>query len=164
MITFERRQPGGFGTLALLLFVACAQPAAPDPSALADQVRRAETAFAQTMADRDLNAFSSFLDDQAVFVSGGEALRGKAAIAAGWRRFFEGASAPFAWRPEVVEVLDSGELALSSGPVLDPGGSRVGTFNSIWRRAADGGWKIVFDNGCPACECPPVQPAAAPPS
>ena len=163
MITFER-QPGGFGTLALLLFVACSQPSPPDPSALADQVRRAETAFAQTMADRDLDAFSSFLHDEAVFVSDGEALRGKAAIAADWRRFFEGASAPFAWRPEIVEVLGSGELALSSGPVLDPGGKRVGTFNSIWRQSGNGGWKIVFDNGCPACTCPPAQPAAAPPS
>ena len=48
-----------------------------------------------------------------------------------------------------VEVLDSGTLALSTGPVLDPDGRRVGTFSSVWRREADGAWLVVFDKGCP---------------
>jgi len=52
-----------------------------------------------------------------------------------------------------VEVLDSGTLALSTGPVHDPGGKRIGTFSSIWRREADGSWRIVFDKGCPVCTC-----------
>jgi hypothetical protein len=52
-----------------------------------------------------------------------------------------------------VEVLDSGTLALSSGRVRDPQGTRVGTFNSVWRRASGGRWKIVFDKGC-TCRWP----------
>jgi hypothetical protein len=52
-----------------------------------------------------------------------------------------------------VEVLDSGTLALTSGPVFDPAGKRIGTFNSVWRRETDGAWKIVLDNGCD-CEDP----------
>ena len=59
---------------------------------------------------------------------------------------------------ETVEVLDSGTLALSSGPVRDPSGKRTGTFNSVWRREADGKWKIVLDNGCPACNCDTARP------
>ena len=59
------------------------------------------------------------------------------------------ADAPFSWRPEVVEVLDSGTLALTSGPVRDPTGKQTGTFNSIWRREPDGRWRVVFDKGCP---------------
>ena len=149
------------GALALLALAACGRPTVPDPGALAEQVRAAETAFAKTMADRDFAAFSSHLADEAVFVSGDKALRGTAAVAADWKPFYEGAPAPFAWRPERVEVLDSGELALSSGPVFDPAGNRVSTFNSVWRRERDGSWKIVFDNGCPRCAaCPP---AASPP-
>jgi len=54
---------------------------------------------------------------------------------------------------EFVEVLESGTLAMSSGPVRDPSGKRTGTFNSVWRRESDGKWKIVLDNGCPACNC-----------
>jgi len=50
------------------------------------------------------------------------------------------------------ELLDSGTLAMSSGPVYDPEGKRIGTFNSVWRREPDGSWKIVLDKGCPPCE------------
>ena len=72
-------------------------------------------------------------------------------------RLYEGAKAPFSWTPESVEVLASGTLAHSSGPVLDAGGKRVGTFNSIWRREKDGKWRVVFDKGCEACICQPAS-------
>jgi hypothetical protein len=49
--------------------------------------------------------------------------------------------------------VDSGTLALSSGPVLDPEGARIGTFHSTWRREGDGTWKILLDIGCPDCDC-----------
>jgi ketosteroid isomerase-like protein len=101
------------------------------------------------MADRDHAAFVSFLADEAVFLGPKETLRGKAAVAKGWLRYYDGATAPFSWAPERVEVLDTGTLALSTGPVYDPQGKRVGTFNSVWRREPGGAWKIVLDNGCP---------------
>ena len=112
------------------------------------QLRATEQAFAATMAARDLAAFESFLAPEAVFFSGDEALRGRAAIVAAWSRFYEGEQAPFSWEPTVAVVLDTGDLGLTSGPVLDPAGNQVGSFNSIWRREADGSWKIVFDRGC----------------
>lgn len=61
------------------------------------------------------------------------------------------AAPPFSWEPDVVEVLESGTLALSSGPVLDPAGKLIGRFNSIWRREAPGVWRIVFDRGSEVC-------------
>jgi len=122
-------------------------------TALASQVRDAERAFAKTMADRDHNAFASFVADEAVFFNEADVLRGKTAVAAGWKRLYEGPRAPFSWDPDRVEVLDTGTLALSSGPVRDPSGKRVGTFNSVWRREPGGAWKVVFDKGCPPCDC-----------
>jgi ketosteroid isomerase-like protein len=119
---------------------------------LAQQVRAAEQGFAATMARRDSVAFATFLADEAVFFGPG-AIRGKAAVVTAWRGFFEGPDAPFSWEPETVEVLDSGTLAISSGPVRNPQGQRIGTFNSIWRREADGTWRVVFDRGCPPCDC-----------
>jgi ketosteroid isomerase-like protein len=118
-----------------------------DVAALVVQVREAETAFAKSMADRNHAAFGLFLSEEAVFVGGSQTLRGRQAVAEGWKPFFEGAEAPFSWAPERVEVLDSGTLALSSGPIRDRQGGRTGTFNSVWRRERDG-WKIVFDKGC----------------
>ncbi len=157
-------------TLALALPVSAADPQSsgaelrmspPAPQgALQQQVRAVETAFAKTMADRDHEAFSAFLADEAIFVSAATA-RGRDQVAAQWQRFFESPEAPFSWRPETVEVLDSGTLALSSGPVHDPAGQLIARFNSIWRQEAPGEWRIVFDKGERVCEEPATAPAAA---
>ena len=66
---------------------------------LARQVRDAESAFADTMAKRDLKAFATYVDDEAVFFGGKDALRGKAAVVEGWKAFFNGPTAPFSWTP-----------------------------------------------------------------
>ena len=83
-----------------------------------------------------------------MFVGAAQTSRGRQEIAEAWKRYFDGPQAPFSWRPETVEVLESGTLALTSGPVFDPQGRQIGTFNSTWRRDADGVWRIVFDKGC----------------
>lgn len=140
------------GTWLLVGLGMAAPVAAQATAALEAEVRATERAFAQSMADRDLAAFTAHLAEEAVFI-GGAVLRGRPAVVDAWSRFFEGAQAPFSWEPETVVVLASGTLALSSGPVRDPEGERVGTFNSTWRREADGRWRIVFDKGCPPCDC-----------
>jgi ketosteroid isomerase-like protein len=106
------------------------------------------------MADRDHAAFATFVAEEALFLGAQRVLRGRAAVAEGWKPYFEGAAAPFSWTPERVEVTDSGTLAISTGPVFDPGGARVGTFNSTWRLEKDGEWRVVLDVGCPPCGCP----------
>jgi len=118
------------------------------------QVIDTETAFAKTMADRSYTGFQSYLADETIFFGAKGAIRGKQAVAEKWKQFFVDDNAPFSWKPETVEVLDSGTLALSSGPVLDPSGKQIGTFNSIWRLEAPGTWRIVFDKGCDVCACP----------
>jgi ketosteroid isomerase-like protein len=139
----------------ITLLVSAGGHAAETNADLQAQVRDTERAFARTMAARDHAAFASFVSDEAVFFSGPKVvLRGRKAVADAWKRFYEGPKAPFSWEPESVEVLDSGTLGLSSGPVRDPEGNRVGTFSSVWRRGPEGTWKIVFDKGCPPCECP----------
>jgi ketosteroid isomerase-like protein len=143
----------------LALLVTAAASADDRIERLAAEVRATETAFAATLAARDLAAFQRFLAADAVFIDDPVA-RGPAAIIAAWRGYFDGPSAPFSWAPDTIAVLDSGHLALSSGPVLAPDGRRVGTFNSVWRLERDGRWRIVLDHGCPACRCPPVAPAA----
>ncbi len=126
---------------------------AESPQPVVDQVRAAETAFAKTMADRDFAAFGRFVADEAIFFGGKGAHRGKDAVLASWKPLYDGPQAPFSWKPETVEVLDSGTLAHSSGPVFDPDGKLVGVFNSIWRLEKDGQWRVVFDKGCDVCNC-----------
>ncbi len=126
----------------------------PSLEALQAEVRAREQAFAKTMADRDLAAFSRFVSEEAVFAGGQTTLRGRRAVVEGWKARFEGQKAPFSWAPERVEAVASGTLALSSGPVFDPDGKRIGTFHSTWRKEKDGQWRVVLDIGCPPCQCP----------
>jgi ketosteroid isomerase-like protein len=119
---------------------------------LRQQVEDTERAFAQTMAERDHDAFMAFLSEETVFFSGDAPLRGSQRVAETWKPYFDGPDAPFSWEPELVVVLDSGTLALSSGPVRNPSGQRVATFNSIWRLEPSGQWRIVFDKG--SADCP----------
>ena len=144
------------GLVLSLTALGCASAPAQAPldiASLQQQVFETERAFARTMADRDHAAFTSFLSADAIFFSGETPARGQQAVAALWQPFFVEPTAPFSWEPDLVEVLDSGELALSTGPVYDPTGAVVGRFNSIWRLEAPGRWRVVFDKGSPVCNC-----------
>jgi ketosteroid isomerase-like protein len=140
---------GRLGPAFFVLGAMCllAVPAQGQVDRASAAVEAREIGFAKTMADRDLDAFLSFISPEAIFFSGNEPLRGRDEIARAWAPFFEGAAAPFSWHPDLVEVLESGDLALSSGPVRSPAGEVAGRFNSIWRKDADGVWRVVFDKG-----------------
>lgn len=131
--------------------VGAATPASPREALIA-QLQAAETAFADTMARRDLAAFGTHLSPDAVFIDGGGALRGPEAILAHWSRYFAAGPAPFAWRPEVVEVSGDGQLGYTEGPVTTPDGATVARFFSTWRRGPDGRWLVVFDHGTRVCQ------------
>jgi ketosteroid isomerase-like protein len=142
----------------IALLAGCASAPAPiaasqNVAVLREQVVATERGFARTMADRDFAAFTSYLSEEAIFFTGRTPLRGKAAVAANWKRFYEEKEAPFRWEPAEAEVLDSGTLALSSGPVHDPAGKQIATFFSVWRQEAPGVWRIVLDKGTAACDC-----------
>jgi hypothetical protein len=49
--------------------------------------------------------------------------------------------------------LESGTLAISSGPVRNPEGKVIARFTSVWRRTAANRWEIVFDKGNDVCNC-----------
>jgi ketosteroid isomerase-like protein len=156
-MTIDRKARRALAVLPALLLAACATPPDPDPATAREQVFAAERTFAQSMADRDLAAFARHLAEDSVFFSGATPLRGRAAVVEGWKRFYDGPKAPFSWEPDQVEVLSSGRLAHSSGPVRSPDGKVVARFNSVWRLEAPGVWRVVFDRGeavCERCEKP----------
>jgi ketosteroid isomerase-like protein len=137
---------------ALLIVLSAPPHALANP--LAEEVRAAEQAFADSMAQRDFDAFRSFLAEEAVFFSSDGPDRGREAVAARWAAYFEHEAAPFSWAPGQVEVLSSGDLAFSSGPVHDEAGRHIATFHSVWRREGDGRWRVVFDKGARWCAPP----------
>jgi ketosteroid isomerase-like protein len=127
------------------------------------EVEDSERAFARSMALRDLSAFGQFVSEEAVFLSGNAAdpspagrrtLRGRSEVLKAWAPLFVAPVAPFSWEPDRVELLASGALALSTGPVRDPAGRVVARFSSIWRLESPGLWRVVFDQGADVCERP----------
>ncbi|MEO5701175.1 MAG: nuclear transport factor 2 family protein [Casimicrobiaceae bacterium] len=145
--------------VASLVLAGCATPQSTAPIGTQDRstveaaVAARERAFAQTMADRDHAAFVAFLSAEAIFFTAPTPLRGRDAVAAAWRRFYTSAAPPFSWEPDAVQALDSGTLALSTGPVRNPEGKIVARFTSIWRLEPPGVWRVVFDRGNDVCDC-----------
>ena len=135
------------GFILVLGLCSCSSASNETVNTAASEVEAREIAFAKTMEDRDFNAFLSFVSPEAVFFNGNEPLRGHDAITQAWAPLFEGETAPFSWQPDVIEVLESGRLALSSGPIRSASGEILGRFNSIWKKDNDGQWRVIFDKG-----------------
>jgi len=132
-------------------------------NALADpvkQVRCREIAFSISVETLDVSLFASFIDADARFV-GKSVLHGPNAIAEAWGVFFAEDGPSIKWRPQFVEVLEDGKLALTRGPYRmitrddqDIETEHWGTFNSVWRLHDDGDWRVVFDAGSDPSETP----------
>jgi len=127
---------------------------------IADDVRCREIGFSQSVENQDIAAFRSFIDVDARFIGSG-VLRGVDQIAESWSIFFKPGLPAIKWRPQIIEVLENGRLALSRGPYISVSrnaeGDKVetwGTFNSVWRLNDDGKWRVVFDAGSPASGSP----------
>ena len=125
----------------------CSSPPEGQADIAKIEVEAREVAFAKTMADRDFETFLTFISPEGIFFSGNKPLRGHDAISRAWAPYFESKTAPFSWHPDVIEVLESGRLALSSGPVQSASGEIIGRFNTIWRKDEDGQWRVAFDKG-----------------
>lgn len=128
-----------------------------------DDVRCNEIRFSQAVENRDLEAFKALIHEDARFVTGAVS-RGPDAVASAWSAYFESDGPQIMWRPQIVEVLEDGKLALSRGPyrvtVKNESGSgtettRWGIYNSVWQLQDDGSWKVIFDAGSPVDEAPP---------
>jgi ketosteroid isomerase-like protein len=127
-------------------------PSAGDLATIAAEVKASEIAFAKTMADRKLDQFADFVAEDAVF-NGRAPHIGKAAVVETWKTLFEGPQAPFSWGPDAVAPTADGRHAISTGLVRDPAGKVTGRFTSLWRKDADGHWRVVADQGVDV-DCP----------
>ena len=122
-----------------------------DIKKLRKEVIETETSFAKTMSDRNFNNFKEFISDEAIFFDDDSQLNGKTEIVKAWEKYYKSEVALFSWKPKQVDVLPSGNLAQSSGPVYNANGEQIGYFNSIWRLERNK-WKIIFDKGYKFCK------------
>jgi len=151
--------PAGVALLLVIASASAQQPVKPAPvarmSAEECQVWARELSFAQSVAEHDAVAFASHLEPQAAFgASGPEPTRGRELIAKRWAGIVEGKRFKLSWYPTRTTIGGVGDIAWSSGPSLfedaDPKAEhryRIGAFNSVWHRGADGVWRVLFDDG-----------------
>lgn len=148
--------------LILALFV----PSRPLHAGDADKqaLLAVETAFAATVASKDKDKFAAMIADDATFISPSGVKHGKPMIVEAWAALFDPSAPLLEWHPLIAELSADGTIGITRGPwVLHSKGKdgkeseESGTFNSVWRKGADGSWKILFDAGCP-CSDPVKKP------
>lgn len=135
-----------------LVLAACTgeAPPPPDPALLME----ADRAFAADVAAGGSEAWTSwFQEDGSVIQEGTGEIRGRAAIEAAMAGLDE-PSVSLRWEPLRADIAASGDLGWTTGTWVsegpDPEGGTVrseGRYVTIWRRQADGSWKVVMDLG-----------------
>ncbi len=127
------------------------------------EVKCREIGFSKSVESQNPEQFRSFIDPDARFV-GNSVSRGIDAIVERWSVFLTAGGPSIKWRPQFVEVLEDGKLALTRGPykmvTTDEDGTVTeywGTFNSVWRLNDDGQWHVVFDAGDESEEAPAID-------
>lgn len=136
-----------------LLAVLCAAPgdAHTDPDDPAEVVREADRAFFRATRARGLEGWlACFAADAVVFPPAGPLAIGSEAV----RRHYASQNGfpakDFLWEPEEAGLSAAGDLGWTRGRWgSDASGSPTwaGQYLSVWRREADGAWKVVADCG-----------------
>jgi ketosteroid isomerase-like protein len=164
-LSFWRREPDGWKLAAWLISAggadapatappACAHPGPPTYIASHDSganatVRAADLDFsARSKKSGAAAAFSEFVatDGASIGTGASEITCGRDAVAGGFTPMGPGA---LIWAPRVSDAAPSGDLAYTSGDATIRIGSDVSYSNylTVWKRLADGRWRVVADGG-----------------
>lgn len=147
-------------TLVALGTAACSRKTAEDPRAA---IWEADRAFARAAAERGVEGFKSFLEENAGTLRPDQPIiRGREPHADLWRALLEDPLRRITWEPEFAEASAAGDMGFTVGRyeiTEETATGRVligsGHYVTIWRKQRDGSWKVAFDSGVPDS-----QPAA----
>ncbi len=140
--------------------VACAAPVPEDaPIVDASELMEADRAFNRAVSEGGSAAWATwFAEDGAMVQETVGEIRGRAAIADAVA-FLDLPGVSLTWDPIRADIARSGDLGWTTGSFVsvspaEDGSERrdTGTYVSIWRRQADGTWKVVMDLGNPTSE------------
>lgn len=148
-------------TCAAILACAACNQNAPAPAAKTDAaaesaaIEGVENAQLTAIGARDQAGSTSPYADDAVFINErGQASRGKDAIAATFKDFLADPTLKLDYKPGEKVISQGGDMAYStaeySETYTDPATKKLvtvkGTNLSVWRKQADGSWKLVADS------------------
>ncbi len=148
-----RALPSFVVAAVLVTGLAACAPAEPPDTRAQDEaaIREADTAFAAAAATKDVEAIMAFFTDDAVALPPNAPMAsGKAALRAEWETMIATPGMSVSWSPTT--VVASGDLGYSIGTatmsMTGPDGAAMSDsmkYVTIWRRQADGSWKVAVD-------------------
>jgi ketosteroid isomerase-like protein len=155
------------GAIGAALLCACAQR--PEVARGRQALMDADAHFARDTAQRGVEGWVSWFAEDGTMYPPSEPIRGRQAI----REAMDGLYDPrtgkgdlrLTWQPDRAEASQSGELGWTTGTSLavGPRGERHGRYITIWRKQADGTWKVSADLGNQGPLAPAAQPSEKPP-
>ncbi|HEU4809211.1 MAG TPA: SgcJ/EcaC family oxidoreductase [Sphingomicrobium sp.] len=151
---------------AVLACAACQQktteaPAKPDAAADTQAIETVEQGQITAIGQKNLDGATTLYADDAVFIGeDGKAVRGKDSINAMFKDFLADPAQKIDYQPGQKTLSSSGDMAYSTASFTetytDPKTKKpvtlTGTNLSVWKKQADGSWKLVADSnpGAPA--------------
>ena len=144
----------GLSLLGVATILGACQPAPADQSAAAAAaVRAADIAWEKAFSGRDTVAAVAAVEPTgSVLAPNAPIATGPEAIRMLFTGFYALPAMNIHWAPTKVEAARSGELAYSTGTYeltfTDPKGKPItdhGKYATVWRKQADGAWKVVVD-------------------
>jgi ketosteroid isomerase-like protein len=116
-----------------------------------EEVKQTELAFAQMAKEKGIaEAFLFYAAEDAVIMRNNQLISGKNAIKAYFNKRADAyQNIELKWRPDMVDVATSGDLAYTYGNYQlinhDTNEKSEGIFHTVWKRQSDGQWRFVWD-------------------
>lgn len=124
-----------------------------DQAAAREEIMKADRDFAKATQDKGVDGWVGYFADQGAMFPAGKLIRGKEAIRAAMTPALEGGNR-LEWEPTEADVSSSGDLGYTIGryesSAVDSDGNQQsgrGLYVTIWKKQADGAWKVVVDIG-----------------
>jgi ketosteroid isomerase-like protein len=148
--------------MVLLLAMSLILPAAAQESGAAE-VKQADRDFCKATRKKGLEGWVSFFAEDAVISQFKPPAQGREGVRKAYEPLFASRDLDFQWTPQHAEVFPAGNLGYTTGrytlAYTGHDGTHVkqtGSYLTVWRKQADGSWKVIADFGAQD----PKKPAA----
>jgi uncharacterized protein (TIGR02246 family) len=141
--------------IGVCFIAGCSQAPAPIDTRKTDEaaIRAAGDALGQAFEAKDIEkSLSFYVDDPVLFVPKGPAVVGKDALRKAFQPFMAVPGLKLSTSGEIIDVAQSGDLAFERGSftntITDAKGKTItesGKLVLVWKKQADGAWKIAAD-------------------
>ncbi len=152
-----RRRAGFWLTIVAAGFalVATAAQKPASPTSDMEALMQADRDFAKATAARRLEGWVEYFAEDGVSLGDKPAV-GREAIRGAFKPLFDNPSFRLEWAPVKAGILPSGTVGYTEGRATSyrtgPKGEKLvrhSSYVTVWKKQADGAWKVVFETGAP---------------